>query len=207
VCSGIGRRVALLWTVLVPATIAGVAFAISVFSRDMHLTADMQKVFGDLVTLGGLILVGSIVCFALLLSARTARFAPYALAAAAAAALLVVALVAEPHAEPFKPIPQLAKIIREQRTGGDLVAIQGVAGGNALVFYTAPRVEALDQPGDARTSVTADPKRAICAAERAFVVTSVRRPAVDPTYGRNRRALAVANTDVLYLYDGPRCAE
>jgi 4-amino-4-deoxy-L-arabinose transferase-like glycosyltransferase len=198
------RRVALAWTALVPATIGGVALAIAIFSRDMHLTADTQKVFADLVSLGIVILAGSIACFALLLFARTARFAPYALAAASLVSVLIVALVAEPHAEPLKPIPQLARVIREQRSAGDTVAIQGVAGGNALLFYTTPPVATLDGSRDAARGAT-DPRRAICGAERAFVITSVRRPAPDPTYGRNRRALATADGDVLFLYDGPRC--
>jgi 4-amino-4-deoxy-L-arabinose transferase-like glycosyltransferase len=205
VSAGIQRRVALAWTLLVPATIGGVAFAISVFSRDMHLTADTHKVLGDLVALALVIFAGSVTCFALLLSTRTARFAPYSLAAASLVSVLIVALVAEPHAEPLKPIPQLAKVIREQRTDGDLVAIQGVAGGNALVFYTAPRVVTLDGARDPGRSEATDPGRAICGSERAFVVTSARRPEQDPTYGRNRRTLATADGDVLYLYDGPPC--
>ena len=205
VCAGIGRRTALGWTLLVPASLAGLAFAISVFVRDMHLTSDMQKVYGDLVLLGGLVFAGSVACFVLLLWERTARFAPYALAAAAASTLLVVAIVAEPHTEPFKPIPQLAAIIRGQRAGGDVVAIQGVAGANALVFYTAPRVETLDGAGEPGRDTPTDPRHAICSAQRAFVVTSARRPEPDPTYGRNRRELARSGNDVLYLYDGPPC--
>ncbi len=187
------RRVALAWTVLVPATIAGLAFAISVFSRDMHLTSDMQKVFGDLVALGLVVLAGSAACFGLLFTRRTAAFAPYALAGAATLSLLIVALVAEPHTEPFKPIPPLAKVIMQQRAAGDQVAIADVAGENALVFYTEPPV------------ATADPKRAICHPGRTFLIGPVRRPEPDPTYGRNRRILAVAGKDALFLYDGPPC--
>jgi 4-amino-4-deoxy-L-arabinose transferase-like glycosyltransferase len=205
VCERMDRRGALAWTALVPATIGGVALGIAIFSRDMHLTADTQKVFGDLVSLGVVIFAGSVACFALLLSARTARFAPYALAAASLVSVLIVALVAEPHAEPLKPIPQLAKVIREQRSAGDTVAIEGVAGGNSLLFYTAPPVATLDGSRAPARGGT-DPRRAICGAERAFVITSIHRPAPDPTYGRNRRTLATADGDVLFLYDGPRCS-
>jgi 4-amino-4-deoxy-L-arabinose transferase-like glycosyltransferase len=205
VCAGADRRVALGWTPLVPATIGGLAFAISVFSRDMHLTADTQKVLGDLVALALVIFAGSVACFALLLSARTARFAPYSLAAASLAGFLIVAVVAEPHAEPLKPIPQLAKVIREQRTPRDAVAIQGVAGGNALIFYTAPHIATLDGSREPVGAAETDPRRAICGSDRAFVVTSAHRPKPDPTYGRNRRTLATADGDVLYLYDGPPC--
>lgn len=205
VCDGADRRVALAWTMLVPATIGGLALAIAIFSRDMHLTADTQKVLGDLVSLGGVIFAGSVACFVLLLSRRTSRFAPYSLAAASLVSMLIVALVAEPHAEPLKPIPQLAQVIRGYRTARDVVAIQGVAGGNALLFYTAPRVETLDDAPDRPRAGSTDPRRAICGAERAFVVTSARRP-TPPTYGRNRRMLAVADGDVLFLYDGPHCS-
>jgi 4-amino-4-deoxy-L-arabinose transferase-like glycosyltransferase len=188
------RRIALGWTLLVPASIAGLAFAISVFSRNMHLTTDIQKVFGDLVVLGLVILAGSAACFGLLLVRRTAPFAPYALAGAAALSLLIVALVAEPHTEAFKPIPPLARVIMEDRVAGDGVAIQDVAGENALIFYTEPPV------------ATANPKHAICQPGRTFVIGPVHRPEPDPTYGRNRRILAVAGKDALFLYDGPPCA-
>jgi 4-amino-4-deoxy-L-arabinose transferase-like glycosyltransferase len=198
------RRAALAWTVLVPFTILGVAFAIGVFSRTMHLTADTQQSLGALTFLGGVIFVGSVVCFGLLLSPRTARIAPYALAAASFVSVLIIVFVAEPHVEAMKPIPALAKVIREQRTAGDTVAIQGVAGGNALVFYTAPRVATLDGGEEHREDAT-DPRRAICGADRVFVVTSARRPTPDPTFGRLRHTLASVDGDVLFLYDGPRC--
>jgi 4-amino-4-deoxy-L-arabinose transferase-like glycosyltransferase len=201
------RRGALVWAALVPATIGGLAIAISIFSRDMHLTADTQKVLGDLVALGSVVLAGSIGTFALLAVPRTVAIAPYALAGASVASILMVVLVAEPHAEPLKPIPQLARIVREQRLPGDIVAIQGVAGGNALLFYTQPHVATLDGPrGSGRADAT-DPKRAICGASRAFVVTSKKRPNPDPTYGRARRIVGVADGDILFLYDGPGCTE
>ena len=200
------RRAALAWTVLVPFTIAGVAFAIAVFSHDMHLTADMHRSLGDLSLLGVVIFAGSTVCFGLLVSQRTARFAPYALALASFVSVLLIALVAEPHVEGLKPIPRLAKVIQGQRSPRDVVAIEGVAGGNALVFYTAPRVTMLDDRSNSGRQGAADPRSTICGSPRAFVVTSLRRPAQDPTYGRKRRTLAVAGADVLFLYDGPGCA-
>jgi 4-amino-4-deoxy-L-arabinose transferase-like glycosyltransferase len=200
------RRAALWWTVLVPFSILGVAFAISVFSRNMHLTAAMQQSLGALTFLGGVILVGSVVCFVMLLTPRSARWAPYALATASLLSVFIIVFVAEPPVEALKPIPQLAKVIRDNRTAGDTVAIEGVAGGNALVFYTEPRVTTLD--GDPERGVGAtDPRRAICDARRAFVVTSAHRPAVDPTYGRTRHRLAVVDGDALFLYDGPPCID
>jgi 4-amino-4-deoxy-L-arabinose transferase-like glycosyltransferase len=199
------RRAALAWTVLVPFTIAGVAFAIAVFSRTMHLGADTQRSLGDLMLLGAVIFAGSVACFCLLLSARTARFAPYSLALASFVSVLLIALVAEPHVEALKPIPALAKVIRDRRTAHDLVAIEGVAGGNALVFYTEPHVATLDDDNPPAREGSTDPRSAICGAARAFVVTSKVRPSPDPTYGRTRHTLAVVDGDVLYLYDGPAC--
>jgi hypothetical protein len=171
----------------------------------MHLTADMARSFGDLALLGSIVFAGSVACFFLLFSPRTARFAPYALALSSFVSVLIIAIVAEPHVEALKPIPQLARLIRDQRTAGDNVAIQGVAGGNALVFYTAPHVAILDDGRSPAREGAVDPRTAICGADRTFVVSSARRPTPDPTYGRVRHTLAVVDGDVLFLYDGPRC--
>jgi len=110
----------------------------------------------------------------------------------------------EPLVEPFKPIPALAAVIQRERRPGDVVAIQRVAGGNALIFYTRPRIAHIANPGEA-APLPNDPERVICAARRAFVVTSRKRPLPDPSYGRRRREIAVSNKDVLFLYDGPPC--
>jgi 4-amino-4-deoxy-L-arabinose transferase-like glycosyltransferase len=206
VCASADRRWALAWTALVPASIAGVAFAMSVFSRNMHLGTDVHKVFGDLVVLAVVVRAGSIGCFALLLFRAGAPFAPYALAAATVGSLLVVALVAEPHTEAFKPIPSLARVIVERRVAGDTVAIEGVAGQNALVFYTEPRVETIDGSSDAGRDAAGGPEHAICRPGRTFVVAARTRPSPDPTFGRSRHTLAVADGDALFLYDGPPCA-
>jgi 4-amino-4-deoxy-L-arabinose transferase-like glycosyltransferase len=198
VSAGEARRGALIATALVPLTIGVVAVAIALFARDAHLVAGTQAVMGDLIRMGAIVFVGSIVTFAAVALRRSAS-APHVLAATALAMIAYTAIVAEPHAEPFKPVPRLAAVIRHDDRRGDVVAIQGVAGGNALVFYTHPPVSML---GD-----DADPRRAICSARRVFVVTSRQRSAADPTYGRKRRLLATAGHDVLYLYDGAPCAE
>ena len=54
--------------------------------------------------------------------------------------MLFIALVAEPAAEPLKPIPPIARTIDAGRKPGDVVAIGGVSGGNGLLFYTTPPV-------------------------------------------------------------------
>jgi len=118
----------------------------------------------------------------------------------------VMAVVALPHAEAFKPVPALAQTIQAQRRAGDVVAIQSVAGGNALVFYTQPTVAVL-AAADAPANDQGESARSIiCAAPRAFVIAPKKRPAFDPTYGRSRRIIAESGRAVLFLYDGPRCS-
>jgi hypothetical protein len=121
--------------------------------------------------------------------------------------MLILVLLGEPLAERFKPIPPLANAIERMRQPGDLIAIQGVSGNNALLFYTQPQIAILDGPNANDAGTETDPRRAICGAARAFVVTSRSRPAPDPTYGRERRIVAAAGNDVVYLYAGPRCTE
>ena len=198
------RRAALVSAAIVPITIGCIAFAIWRFSDSMHLSQQTRFVIPDLTFLGLAMFAGSIVTFVILLRPDGARRAPYVLAATSVLTILLIAFVAEPHAEPLKPIPQLARVIATERRPDDAVAIQGVSGGNALLFYTAPVVASINPPDD-RTRNAADPKAVICAAPRAFVVTSLHRPAHDPSYGRRRTLIATAANDALYLFDGPRC--
>jgi 4-amino-4-deoxy-L-arabinose transferase-like glycosyltransferase len=200
------RRAAVAWTAVVPILIVLVGVALAVFSRDNKLTADFQLLRSGFIALGCAMLAGSIACVVLLRSPRFAWAGPFALAAANVVVMLIIAVIGEPIVERFKPIPALAAVIDRERRAGDVVAIQSVSGGNGLMFYTQPGIAILDGPGGAGGVDSAtDPKRTICAAPRAFVVTSKRRPAVDPTYGRARRTIAASNNDVLFLYDGPPC--
>jgi 4-amino-4-deoxy-L-arabinose transferase-like glycosyltransferase len=199
------RRAAVAWTAVVPILIVLIGVALAVFSRDNKLTADLQLLRFDFFALGCAMLAGSIACVVLLRSERLAWGGPFALAAANVVVMLIIAVIGEPIVERFKPIPALAAVIDRERRAGDVVAIQSVSGGNGLMFYTQPGIAILDGPGGTGTDSATDPKRTICAARRAFVVTSKRRPAVDPTYGRVRRTIAASNNDILFLYDGPRC--
>ncbi len=199
------RRAAIVGSAIVPVTLAGLAVAIFIFTRDNRLTGALSSLLGDMIVLGLTILAGSIACGALLLRRSTARYAPYALGFSGLVAILVIALVAEPHAEPLKPIPELAAVIRAQRQPGDIVAIQSLGGSNGLVFYTQPPVAILDSPAETAHSPASDPRAVLCAAPRAFVVTRAERPNPDPTYGRRRRIIARSNRAVLYLFDGPPC--
>ncbi len=195
------RRSALVWTALLPLTLVGVGIAVWAFSHDNRLTPDLQVLRVGLLRVGLCIVLGSSLCFALLLFRRVAWLAPFVLGATSLGSISFIVLYGEPIVERFKPIPRLAAVIQSERRASDAIAIQGVSGAYALLFYTEPRIETLDGksgPGDG------DPKRVICGSPRAFVVTSRRRPS-PPSYGRSRRELAHEDGDVLYLYDGPPC--
>jgi hypothetical protein len=138
-------------------------------------------------------------------SRERGRLAPFALAAANVIVMLIIAVFGLPIVDRFKAIPALAAVIERERQPGDVVAIQSVSGGNALMFYTRPGIAILNGPGDASNDSPNDPRPTICSAPRAFVVTSKKRPPNDPTYGRVRHTVATSNGDVLYLYDGPSC--
>jgi hypothetical protein len=101
---------------------------------------------------------------------------------------------AVPATEQFKPIPQLAAIIRANRQAGDLVALQGVSGLNSLMFYTAPPVTPLDSPDVIASSAETDPALILHYAPRVFLIAPTKRPVPDPTYGRLRTTLAFLTT-------------
>ena len=83
---------------------------------------------------------------------------------------------------------------------------QSVSGGNALLFYTQPVVRVLAPPGGSDPQNDGmDPRAVICEAPRAWVIVPAARAAEDPTYGRDRRVVAVDRKAALLLYDGPRC--
>ncbi|MGZ3498098.1 MAG: glycosyltransferase family 39 protein [Vulcanimicrobiaceae bacterium] len=199
-------RSVLISAAAVPVTIAMLAIAIIWFSHDNRLTGDLQGVAFDLLFVGAAIFLGSLLTFALLARNATMGAGPYVLGAATTLAVLFLALLALPHVERFKPVPPLAAVIDEQRKPGDVVAIQNIAGGNALVFYTKPRVYVLAPPTAKSDADGLDPRAVICAAPRAWVIAPKNRPAVDPSYGRNRQTIAQSGKAVLFLYDGPRCS-
>jgi 4-amino-4-deoxy-L-arabinose transferase-like glycosyltransferase len=189
------------WAWFLPLSVGLMWVAVAVFSHKNRLDAGLQSVLGDLVWIGAVLLVGFVACFCFSYFRRTAAFSPLATGAAVLCAMLIIALVAEPHAERFKPIPTLAQTIQRERRPGDSVAIWGVAGSNALVFYTQPRVIEFT-PEREEEQVRA----AICSSMRLFFVTSRKRSATLPAYGRRRRELLTLGRDVLSLYDGPPCS-
>ena len=181
----------------VPMTILFLALAIVVFSRNNRLTGDLHGMSFDLMYVGAAVFIGSLLAFVLLAAGRERSATPYILGASMVVAVSFIALLALPRAEAFKPIPKFARAIDEGRRPGDAVAIAGVAGGNALIFYTAPGVYTMKAPYT--------PYGPICDAQRLWLVAP--RGADPPSYGRTLRLVAQDGKAALYLYAGPRCAQ
>ncbi|HMD02049.1 MAG TPA: glycosyltransferase family 39 protein, partial [Candidatus Baltobacteraceae bacterium] len=87
VASG-NRRAALLWTAVVPIGLVAVGIAIWAFSNDNRLSHDLQALRVGLLELGICVLLGSLLCFALLTSRRYAWLGPFALGATSLAVML-----------------------------------------------------------------------------------------------------------------------
>src|SRR5947209_2956606 len=135
----------------------------------------------------------------------TAAWSPYVLAITSGALVLFIALVAEPAAEPLKPIPPIARTIDANRKPADTIAIGGASGGNGLIFYTAPPVR--DIKNNAGFVST------ICAAGEAWVVTRTQdaQRFADLARSRHRTAAVVMETPAqhprasLIHVTGPTC--
>jgi 4-amino-4-deoxy-L-arabinose transferase-like glycosyltransferase len=199
-------RAAIVSAATVPLFIGMCAVAIVIFVRDNHLTSYAARLEPDLLEMGAAIFLGSLVTAILLASVTTTKIAPYALGVTMLITIDILVVVALPHAEPFKPMPQFAAIIDRQRRPGDAVAIQSYHGGNALVFYTSPPVYGLAAPLE-RGDSGIPPQDVICSHPRVWLVAPAKRPSFDPTYGRRRAEVAHSDGAVLFLIDGPACAE
>lgn len=205
--AGAGRKrvAAIVSAATLPVFIGLMAFAIALFVRDNKLAADVDTLLPDLTAMGASVGIGALVTLVCVARARSVAYAPYALGVAMLVMVDVMAVVALPHAEAFKPVPRLARTIQTMRRPGDVVAIQSVAGGNALVFYTRPGVRVLAAPDAPPSDQGVSARSVICGAPRAFVIAPEKRPAFDPTYGRRRRIVDRSGRAVLFLYDGPAC--
>ncbi|MGA8574735.1 MAG: hypothetical protein WB609_03480, partial [Candidatus Cybelea sp.] len=118
----------------------------------------------------------------------------------------VLAVGVLPRTEAYKPVPRLAARIERERKPGDVVGIANVSGANALLFYTQPVVRVLAEPGDADPQNDGVDRRPfVCEAPRAWVIVPAERAAIDPSYGRHRRVVAVDRKAALVLYDGAQC--
>jgi 4-amino-4-deoxy-L-arabinose transferase-like glycosyltransferase len=198
-------RSAVISAATVPVAMGALAFAIWTFTLNNRLTTEIAHAVPPLAAMGAAIFIGSLVTAVMLMRARSEAYAPYALAVAAIVATDLLGATMLPKAEAFKPIPRLALVIQSQRQPGDTVAIQGVSGGNALLFYTSPVVYVLAPPHDGDPPSEDDPRSVICASPRVWVVVPASTAAADPTYGRNLRIVAADRKAALLLYDGPRC--
>jgi 4-amino-4-deoxy-L-arabinose transferase-like glycosyltransferase len=201
-----GTRSAILSAATVPFTIGALALAIAFFTRNNRLTAEVAGAVPELLAMAVAIFAGSLLTALLVARESTARLAPYALALAAIVAADVLAVGVLPRTEAFKPVPRLAARIERERKPGDVVGIANVSGTNALLFYTRPVVRVLAEPGDADPqSDGLDRRRFVCEASRAWVIVPAERAAIDPSYGRRRRVVAVDRKAALVLYDGAPC--
>jgi len=181
------------------------AIALAIFVRDNHLTSSALTILPDLAVMGASIFGGSILSAVLFLRREWVPIAPYGLCIAMLIAVDVLAVVALPHAEPFKPIPFFAATIQAGRKPGDVVAIQSFRGANALLFYTQPRVYVL-WPADVKISDEGiDPHPVICSHDRVWLVAPKKRPAVDPLYGRSRKLIEENGSGALFLISGAAC--
>jgi hypothetical protein len=189
-------------------TIGALAIAIGVFARNNRLGQAAGEIVPGLIFPGLAIFVGSLATVIMLMRPAAARAAPYALAVASIVAIDVAATMVLPRAEAYKPIPRLAAIIERERRPGDVVGIQNISGGNALIFYTYPPVAVLAPRAAAGDPAQEgeDPRTFVCGTTRVWVVGRRGSAVREPTFGRERRLIASDQNAVLLLYDGPSCA-
>ena len=204
--AGADRRAAVVSAATIPAFIGCVAIAIAIFSRNNRLEVDTATLNPELAFLAVAMLGGSLLTVVAISRRSAAAWSPYVLALTSGALMLFMALIAEPAAEPLKPIPPIARTIDAQRRPGDVVAIGGVSGGNALIFYTAPPVIDIKNYAGFVTTV--------CDADAAWVVLKPRDVTNITKLARahGRDAAVVIRTPsaqharaVLVHVDGPRC--
>ena len=164
VAAGMSRRAALVSAATIPLFVGCVGIAIALFSRSNHLGVDVEALNAQLVTLGIAMLIGGILTVIAIARTSTSAWAPYVLAITSGALVLFIAFIAEPAAEPLKPIPPLAQAINRDRKPSDRIAVRGVSGGNALRFYTQPPVADI---GDGMQATVSQ----ICPFDNAWIVT------------------------------------
>lgn len=156
------RRAALWSALAVPLVVAALVIAAALFMRSNHLEDAIAIVVPQAHILGVVMLGGSLATVAVLAAPRANGVAPYVLGATSAAFVLFIAFVGEPAAEALKPIPAIARVIQEQRAPGSVVAIRGVPGAYALMFYAQPGIVSVDE---------SESLGAVCAGRDLFLVT------------------------------------
>ena len=200
-----GRRGAIVSAATIPLFVAALGIAIALFIRNNHLDAATAIVLPDATILGVVMLAGSLATVAAIAVRAWTGAAPYVLGVTATTFVLFIALIGEPAAEALKPIPALAAVINAQRTPESTVAIRGVAGSYALIFYTKPAVLDIN---DTRDGFFVN---AICAERDLYLVTRSDDAAklLQLATARGRRAAEISHMrkDVALHIDGPPCAE
>ncbi|HZZ63851.1 MAG TPA: hypothetical protein VFE17_00005, partial [Candidatus Baltobacteraceae bacterium] len=186
-------RSAMISTASIPVVIFLLAVAVVIFSRENRLAGTLQRtdVMMNLLYFGGTIFLGCLAAWFLMLSPARRCASPYVIGAAMIAAVTFLAVVALPQAEQFQPIPHLAQIIRQRKQPADAIAIINVAGGNALIFYTRPRIYVLRDHDNAR--------RVRCSAPRTWLIGP--RGGYVPSDGAAApQPVAGWGNDLLFLY-------
>jgi len=196
---------AIFSTAAAPLAMLFVAIAVVIFLRQNHLPAGAPEIANDLIPIGGAVLVGSVATFIFLLKPERTTLAPYGLAAGMIVAIALLAALVLPQAERFKPVPDFAATINAHRHPGDAVAIRGVAGGNALIFYTRPHVFVIARREDDPELPGVSAHSVLCGSPRIWLIGPKTLPEYDRTYGRVRRLIARGGKADLFLYDGPGC--
>jgi 4-amino-4-deoxy-L-arabinose transferase-like glycosyltransferase len=202
--AGQARRSAVVSAATIPLFVAALGFAIDLFVRNNRLEFAAGILGPPFAVLGVAMVAGSLVTVLAIAVPRWTFVAPYVLGATAGALVLFIALIAEPAAEAYKPIPGFARTIQALRSPAAVVALRSVSGGNGIVFYTQPGVVILDDPDD-------DFRALICRApgNDVFVITRDRDAdalaRVARTQGRTATVLQRRSRDALLRVAGPPC--
>jgi 4-amino-4-deoxy-L-arabinose transferase-like glycosyltransferase len=200
-----GRRAAIASAATIPLFVGALGIAIAVFIRTNRFESATAVIGPPATILGVAMLLGSLATVAAIARRGWIAFAPYVLGATSGALVLFIAFVGEPAAEELKPIPPLAAAIQAQRGPHAAVAIRGVAGSYALIFYTAPVVLNVEDQDDAAFVA------ALCANPDLYLVTHAadvpKLARLAAAHGRRSAQLSERRGVAVVHLDGPPCAE
>jgi 4-amino-4-deoxy-L-arabinose transferase-like glycosyltransferase len=198
------RRGAIVAAATIPIFIGLLGIAIGVFIHTNHFESATEIIVPQAEILAAVMLLGSLATVVAIARPAWTGYAPYVLGATSGALVLFIALVAEPAAEALKPIPPLAAAIQAARAPGASVAIRGVAGSYALIFYTAPPVEDIDDAHDAAFV------HALCSDPDVYVVTHgadvPKLAQLTAAHGRRLTEIKRVRGIAAVHIDGPACA-
>ena len=201
----VGRRAAIWSAATIPLFVGLLGIAIAVFIRTNHLESATAVIDPPAAIFGVVMLIGSLATVVAIAQSRWTPFAPYVLGATAAALVLFIAIVGEPAADALKPIPPLAAAIDAQRGPRSAIAIRGVAGSYALIFYTLPPVLDVDDQNDAAFVA------ALCANPDLYLVTHAadipKLTQLAIAHGRRAAQLSERRGVAVLHLDGAPCAE